>query len=234
MSEHAKPDELSRLRHDLRTPLTVIGGFAQALFDGTAKGNRETRRAAEAIAVETGRLERLLNDLGDLTDLEAGQRPLRVEQLDAAQLAQEAATRFAGLAAANGQTVEAQTGLGPLPLLGDRTALERILDNLLRNALTAAARPGGRVWIEPATLADGHVRLAVRDDGPGIPQQALPRLFQRFFTGDPARSGSGSGLGLAIVEQLARAHGGSAFAENLPGRGAIVGVLLPATPRPRP
>jgi signal transduction histidine kinase len=233
-SRRAQSELFANLRHDLRTPLTVIGGFAQALLDGTAKGRRETRRAAEAIAVETARLERLLSDLGDLTDIEAGQRPLRVEQLDAAQLAREAATRFAGLAAANGQTVEAQAADGPLPLLGDRTALGRILDNLVRNALAAAARPGGHVWIEPATLADGHVRLAVRDDGPGIPQAALPRLFQRFFTGDPARSGNGSGLGLTIVEQLARAHGGSVFAENLARGGARVGVLLPLTPRPRP
>ena len=231
-SRQAQSELLANLRHDLRTPLTVIGGFAQALLDGTAKGARQTRQAAEAISVETARLERLLNDLGDLSDLEAGQRPLRVEQLDAAELAREAARRFAALAAANGQTVEARGGDRALPLLGDRTAIERILDNLVRNAL-AAARPGGHVWIEPATLADGHVQLAVRDDGPGIPQTALPRLFQRFFRADPARSRNGSGLGLTIVEQLARAHGGRAFAENLPHRGARVGVLLPVTPRPR-
>jgi signal transduction histidine kinase len=72
--------------------------------------------------------------------------------------------------------------------------------------------------------------LAVRDDGPGIPSAALPRVFERFYRADPARAGQGSGLGLSIVDELARAHGGRAFAENMPDGGARVGVILPALP----
>lgn len=229
---HARKQEadlLAGLRHDLRTPLTVIGGFAQALQDGTASGPA-ARRAAVAIADETARLERMVDDLGALADLETGGRALRLEQLDALLIAQQAAERFVSRAAADGQQVTATAEPSPIPFAGDRTALERILGNLVANALRAAPRPGGHVHIEASSLPGSAILLAVRDDGPGIPNDALPRIFERFFRADPARSGPGSGLGLAIVAELARAHGGRAFAENLPGGGARVGVLLPATP----
>ncbi|MGZ6271570.1 MAG: HAMP domain-containing sensor histidine kinase [Candidatus Limnocylindrales bacterium] len=226
-ARRTEADMLAGLRHDLRTPLTVIGGFAQALQDGTASG-AEAARAAAAIGEEAARLERMVDDLGALADLEAGGRPLQLEQLDVAELARAAAARFAPAAQADGQEVIAPPPGPPLPLAADRTALERILGNLVSNALQAAPRPGGHVRIETAALPGGGVLLAVRDDGPGIPAAALPRVFERFFRADPARAGSGTGLGLAIVEEFARAHGGRAFAENLAGGGARVGVVLPA------
>ena len=226
-ARRAQADMLAGLRHDLRTPLTVIGGFAQALQDGTASGE-EAGRAAAAIADEASRLDRMVTDLGALADLETGVRPLQLEQLDAGLLARDAAERFAPGAAADGQEVTAATETVPLPLAGDRVAVERILGNLVRNALAAAPRPGGHVRVEVVPLPGEAVMLAVRDDGPGIPSSALPRVFERFYRADPARAGQGSGLGLAIVDELARAHGGRAFAENMPGGGARVGVILPA------
>jgi len=105
-----------------------------------------------------------------------------------------------------------------------------MLGNLVRNALAAAPRPGGHVRVEVVPLPGDAVMLAVRDDGPGIPSAALARVFERFYRADPARAGQGSGLGLAIVDELARAHGGRAFAENMPEGGARVGVILPALP----
>jgi len=228
-ARRAQADMLAGLRHDLRTPLTVIGGFAQALQDGTASGE-EAGRAAAAIADEASRLDRMVTDLGALADLETGVRPLQLEQLDAGVLARDAAERFAPGAAADGQEVTAASETVPLPLAGDRVAVERILGNLVRNALAAAPRPGGHVRVEVAPLPAEAVMLAVRDDGPGIPSAALPRVFERFYRADPARAGQGSGLGLAIVDELARAHGGRAFAENMPDGGARVGVILPALP----
>lgn len=228
-ARRAQADMLAGLRHDLRTPLTVIGGFAQALQDGTASGE-EAGRAAAAIADEASRLDRMVTDLGALADLETGVRPLQLEQLDAGLLARDAAERFAPGAAADGQEVTAATETVPLPLAGDRVAVERILGNLVRNALAAAPRPGGHVRVEVVPLPGEAVMLAVRDDGPGIPSAALPRVFERFYRADPARAGQGSGLGLSIVDELARAHGGRAFAENMPDGGARVGVILPALP----
>jgi signal transduction histidine kinase len=233
-SRQAQAELLAGLRHDLRTPLTVIGGFASALQDGTARGPAARRAAATAIADETDRLERLVDDLGDLADLDIG-RPLQIEALDGAALAREAAARFAPSAAADGQEVGAVGDDAPVRLAGDRTAVERILANLVANALRAAPRPGGHVRIEAAELVGlGQVLLAVSDDGPGIPAAALPRVFERFFRADAARSGPGSGLGLAIVDELARAQGGRAFAENPAEGGARVGVLLPADAQASP
>ncbi|HEY8198630.1 MAG TPA: HAMP domain-containing sensor histidine kinase, partial [Candidatus Limnocylindrales bacterium] len=179
-------------------------------------------------------LERMIDELGDLADLESGGRPLALEQLDATSVCAAAIERFAGMAEAEGQTLDALAVAGSLPFAADRGAIDRILANLIANGLAHAPRPGGHVSVEAAGLPDGELLLAVRDDGPGIPPAALAHVFERFYRADPSRSGPGSGLGLAIVEQLAEAHGGRAFADNLAGGGARVGVVLPVSPPPRP
>jgi signal transduction histidine kinase len=109
-------------------------------------------------------------------------------------------------------------------------AVDRILGNLIENALAVVPSPGGHIWLEARGSAD-WITLLVSDDGPGFPPGATERIFDRFYRGDPARSGPGSGLGLAIVRELARAHGGEAQAESLAPRGARVIVHLPRTPR---
>jgi signal transduction histidine kinase len=226
------------LRHDLRTPLTVIGGFAEALRDGTAQGPG-IARAAELIGDEAQRLERMLGDLGALADLERGGRPLAPVTLDGVALMRDAASRFGPTASARGQQVSLQTGARALPLTADPVAVERIIANLVANAM---AHTRSRIWLEAQAIGphdppvggaggwagESGVLLAVRDDGPGIPADILPRVFDRFFRGDPSRVGPGSGLGLSIVAELAVAQGGRAFAESRPGAGARVGVVLPA------
>jgi signal transduction histidine kinase len=123
-----------------------------------------------------------------------------------------------------------------LSLTADRAAVERILANLVENALAAVPRPGGQVLVDAHRVRDAEgraaVALRVSDDGRGFPPGTLDRVFDRFYRADAARSGSGSGLGLAIVRALARAHGGDATAENLAPTGARVTVNLPAVPPP--
>ena len=225
---------LADLRHDLRTPLTVISGYATALADGTATGEDATR-AARAIEDEAARLERLVAELGAIERLRAGADGLHPQPVDAAEAIRTAAERFRP--AAEGADVALVVD-GPEPpgptLAADRSALERILANLIGNAL-AAVGSGGRVVVGARAVGDERVggpavAFSVADDGPGFPPGGIERAFERFYRGDPARAGHGSGLGLAIVQELARAHGGFAVAENLAPRGARVSVVLPVVP----
>jgi signal transduction histidine kinase len=229
---------LANVRHDLRTPLTVVAGFAEALRDGTASGD-QVAKAGGAIAEEAGRIERLVDDLRSIDEIRAGRVGLRPEAIDPAGLVADAAERFAGRASTAGVAMSSASDDG-LSLVADRDTLERILGNLVENALASVPR-GGRVLIE-ARAAGGPggaaapgptaqwVALRVSDDGPGFPPGSLDRVFDRFYRADPARTGRGSGLGLSIVRALAIAHGGTATAENLAPTGARVTVLLPTVP----
>lgn len=232
---------LADLRHDLRTPLTVIAGFAAALADGTAVGD-DAAKAARAIAEEAARLERLVAELEAMERLRDGAAGLRPERLEAGALIDETVDRFAPTAAAAGIALTAVAD-GPatddeLTFAADRLAVERILGNLVANALAAFGGPGGHVWLAARPVAAAgpggvpSVVLSITDDGPGFPPGDVERAFQRFYRGDPSRSGPGTGLGLAIVRELARAHGGEALAENVAPHGARLSVILPQTPRP--
>jgi signal transduction histidine kinase len=226
---------LANLRHDLRTPLTSIGGYAEAIADGTAAGPAAVA-AARTIAEETQRLERLVGELGVVERLRQGPSALRPEALDAARLLAQAAARFEGRAAAAGVNLEVADeipGDEATDFAADRLAVERILQNLIENALSAVST-GGHVWLRAAPLRlagmPEGVGISVTDDGPGFPPGSSERVFERFYRADPSRSGAGSGLGLAIVRELARAHGGEAWAENVAPHGARVSVLLPFSP----
>jgi len=247
---------LADLRHDLRTPLTVIAGYAAALADGTATGSA-AGRAAAVIAEEAGRLERLVGELGAIDRLRAGTDTLRLEPIDASAMLVATVERFASAARSADVALEAATGAaptvgsaeshagpaegepgGPLSLAADRIALDRILGNLVDNALSVVA-PGGTVRLE-ARKVDGvggvsgpAIAFSVVDDGPGFAPGGTARAFERFYSGDPSRTGPGSGLGLSIVRELALAHGGTAIAENLSPHGARVSVVLPIQPPPR-
>ena len=227
-TREAQRQLLADIRHDLRTPLTVISGFSEALRDGTATGE-VADRAASAISDEAGRLERMLDDLDHLTVPGVAGPPLRLETLDSLEVARSAVERFVAEADSRQQEIVVVDGAVSAPLTADRDMLDRILGNIIANALSHAPSPGGHVSVE-TLAAEGRVTLAVCDDGPGIPSAALPHVFDRFYRVDPSRTNPGSGLGLAIVRDLAEALGGEAFAENVDGQGARVGVILPATP----
>jgi signal transduction histidine kinase len=234
-TRHEESQMLANLRHDLRTPLTSIGGFAEAIADGTATGDRAVA-AARTIAEEAQRLERLVGELGVVERLRDGPAALRPEILDASALIREAATRFEGRAATQGVAMEvagAAPGEPELVFTGDRLAVERILQNLVDNALSVLPK-GGNVWLRAAPLTlpgrPPGISMSVTDDGPGFPPGTTEKVFERFFRADPSRAGSGSGLGLAIVREMARAHGGDAWAENVAPHGARVSFLMPVAP----
>ena len=224
---------LANLRHDLRTPLTVIGGFATAIADGTARGP-EAIKAARTIGDEATRLEHLVAELDTMERLRSGSGALRPETIDAGTLLDQTVERFRTRAAGRGVDLTVVAGAAPveadLVFSADRVAVDRILGNLVENALAVVPSPGGHIWLEARGSAD-WMTLLVSDDGPGFPAGGTDRVFDRFYRGDPARSGPGSGLGLAIVRELARAHGGEAQAESLAPHGARVVVHLPRVSR---
>lgn len=226
---------LANIRHDLKTPLTVVTGFAEALRDGTASGDGVSR-AADAIAAEAARMGALVEDLRSIDDVGTAGLSLRPEPLDPGALVREAAARFGPRATTAGIEVRADSDAG-LALVADRAAVERILGNLIENAL-AVVPVGGHVLVEARRVGAGGgtaagseaVTFRVSDDGPGFPPGSLERAFDRFYRGVPSRTGPGTGLGLSIVRALARAHGGDAVAENLAPSGARVTVTLPGLP----
>jgi len=232
---HEETALLANLRHDLRTPLTSIGGFAEAIADGTASGERATA-AARTIAAETQRLDRLVGELGVVERLRDGAAALRPEALDAAELLSQTTDRFSARAAEAGITIDVASATPAEPRLkftGDRLAAERILQNLMENELSILPS-GSHIWLAATPLSmpgrPPSISFSVTDDGPGFPPGTTDKVFERFFRADPSRTGAGSGLGLAIVRELARAHGGESWAENVAPHGARVTVLLPVQP----
>jgi two-component system sensor histidine kinase BaeS len=229
---HARAFLLS-VSHDLRTPLTSIRGYAEAIADGTVEGADARVRAAEVISTESRRLERLVADLLDLARLDTRQFSLRPLTVDARAVVAETVEAFQP-AAADIDVVLVMGEGDPVTVRSDPQRLAQIVANLVENALKFA---GARVDVDvEAGVGDGEGGFEVtgRDDGPGITPTDLPRVFDRLYTSRavPGRA-VGTGIGLAIVRELAVAMGGTARAESDGTTGTRFVVRIPtATAEP--
>jgi two-component system sensor histidine kinase BaeS len=212
---------LLSVSHDLRTPLTSIRGYAEAISDGAG----DPRRAATVIASESRRLERLVSDLLDLAKLQASSFSLQMERLDLGQLAVVAVDGFEPDADERGLMLRAITESAPLPVLADHDRLAQVAANLIENAMKYASTG--------VVVRAGHdgswAVLTVADDGAGIDPADLPHVFERLYVArlKPARHESSSGLGLAIVKQLVEAMHGDVSVSSELGRGTTFTVRLP-------
>lgn len=220
-SEKARQDLLVTVSHELRTPITSISGFAEALVDGTVQAEEKRQRYYKIIAGEAGRLTRLINDLFDVSKLEAGQMELRLQSLPVAAWLVQFAEGFQPSAESKQVTLdvivtpEAERSR----VYGDRDRLDQILNNLAGNALRFT--PEGSDIIVRASVQDGALLVEVTDHGPGLAPGEEERVFQRFYQGHQRTKGhAGAGLGLAIVKSLVEAHGGRVGVRSLPGAGA--------------
>jgi two-component system sensor histidine kinase BaeS len=202
---------LLSVSHDLRTPLTSIRGYAEAIEEGVTD---DSRAAARVIIAESRRLERLVADLLDLAKLEANHLSLRLGPADALSMARKATESLQPLAGSSGIEMAIDPGATSAVVWADEDRLAQVVTNLLQNALEYA-RTAVSIGVIP--LEDGWAALSVSDDGPGIPAADLGRVFDRFYQvdrGAAARQRGGSGLGLSIVAELVRAMGGSVHAES--------------------
>ena len=210
----------SDVAHELRTPVAIAQGELEALVDGIQQPTPERLRSLHE---EMLRLARIVEDVETLAAAEAAQFRLERETVDLAEVARDVVTSLHAQADTSG--LKLTTQLQPAPVDADRARLEQIARNLLGNALKFTPT-GGSVAVSVAS-ANGTARLVVEDTGPGIAQDELPHLFERFWRGQSARGSAGSGVGLAVVAELVRAHGGQVNATARPGGGARFTVTLP-------
>ncbi|MDK2881243.1 MAG: hypothetical protein PWQ99_1018 [Clostridia bacterium] len=224
--ERSRQEFIAAISHELRTPLTSIRGFIQAILDGIIPPE-EQKKYLRLAGAESERLTRLVGDLLELARLRAGSIRLRRAPVDLLEVAGEAAAEFRLLAGRRKIAVEPPPGSGRVMVSGDRDRLRQILLNLLSNAVKYTGEDGEILVI--ISRQGGQVVLTVRDNGTGIPQEDLQRIFEKFQRGSRAgdASAGGSGLGLAIVKELAELHGGRVSAWSEPGRGTEISVELP-------
>ena len=230
-ADQIRRDFVANVSHELRTPLTAIRGYVEALTD-TETTAEQSRTFLGIIARHSERMERLVKDLLRLARLDAGQETLDIISCDTRNLVQGVMADMTSAADSRHQRIDVSVGPGAETLLGDPAKLHDALRNLVANAITYSPE-GTTVLIEASrVVAPGAKRaleLSVSDQGPGIPEDDLSRVFERFYRVDKsrARDPGGTGLGLAIVKHLVEIHGGTVRAENRPEAGTRVTITLP-------
>jgi two-component system phosphate regulon sensor histidine kinase PhoR len=231
--DQMRRDFVANASHELRTPLTSIRGFVEALEDGAFSEPEPGRRFLEKIRAHADQMAALISDLLELSRIEAGEVPLNAEEVDLQVAVADAAAAFGEQAAQKGIALEARATGSPR-VVTDPGLLRGILANLIDNAVKYTPA-GGHLEVSAGAQQEGGALIQVRDDGPGIPPEDLPRIFERFYRVDRARSRElgGTGLGLSIVKHLAQTIGASVGVESAVGAGTCFSVRLPPQPPSR-
>ncbi len=227
-SQRSQREFVANVSHELKTPLTSIQGFSQAILDGTADTPESRIQAARIIHNEAGRMHRMVLDLLDLARLDSGTADLKMSNVDVRALLQNIVDKFSPQAQKAGIRLELEVSPGLPVLIGDGDRLAQVFTNLVDNALKFTP-PGGKVSLSAVRTGD-ELALSISDTGQGIPPESLPRLFDRFYQVDVSRAGGeshGAGLGLAIVREIVAAHGGRISVRSELGLGTTFVIHLP-------
>jgi len=225
--EQVRRDFVTNVSHELKTPLTSMRGFVEAVLDDPAMEPAMRARFLLRARENTDRMVAIVGDLLSLARIEAEDGGLDTDELDLRDVAATATAEASSAASLRGISLQLGLPGEPLSVFGDRTALATAITNLLDNAIKYSPQ-GGRVRLSAGT--DGREAwVEVTDNGPGIPAHETERIFERFYRVDRNRSRElgGTGLGLSIVRHVARAHGGRASVQSTPGRGSTFRIAIP-------
>ena len=227
--EQLRRDLIAWAGHDLRTPLASVRAVVEALADGVVEDPATTQRYLRTAQRDIRSLSLLIDDLFELSQLDAGGLQLSRQPNSMADLISDTIESFSAMAQAAGVTVAGRAEPGVDPVTMDGQKIGRVLANLVGNAIQHTPT-GGSVTIEARTTGV-EVRVEVCDTGEGIPAADLPHVFERFYRGEKSRSRAtgGAGLGLAIAKGIVEAHRGRIWAENVAGRGACFTFALPSS-----
>ena len=230
-ADRARRQLLADVSHELMTPLTAIRGFVQTLSMPSVNVDDDARqRYLSIVDQETYKLEAIIGDLLDLARLEGGGETPRQDTIAVANLFERVLERHLPEIRSKDITTRVDVAAGTPPLTGNAGRLEQVLQNLASNAIRHM--PDGGTLTLQARAQDGQAEITVRDTGPGIPEEHLPHIFDRFYKADASRAGtrirSGSGLGLSIVRAIVEHHRGHITAANSPEGGAVFTLTLPS------
>lgn len=221
---------LDAVSHDLRTPLSSIIGAAGSMLQSDVEWTADERHEfLETIEQEAERLNRIVGNLLDLSRIQGGTLVPAKDWHDPALVLRETLHRLEPLTRSHRLAVHIPDDLPPVFL--DPVEIDQVVANLVENAVKYS--PAGSEIGVSAGISDGALRVEVEDRGPGIAEQALPRLFEPFYRAPMTRAVAGSGVGLAVAKGIVTAHGGRVWAENVAGRGARIGFAVPSTPLQR-
>ena len=222
-SDRLKKELIANISHDLRTPLTMIKGYSEVMRDIPGENNAEN---AQVIIDETTRLSDLVNDLLDISKLQAGTKKPELVRLDLTALIRDTMHRYEALIAREGYHIECETA-EEAPVMADRTMILQVLYNLINNAVNYTGED--RCVRVTETVANGVVRVSVADDGEGIPKDQIKQIWDRYYRVDTVhkRAVKGTGLGLSIVKSVLEAHGARYGVESALGVGSVFWFVLP-------
>jgi len=225
--ERTREEFVANVSHELRTPLSLIKGYVETLLDGARDNPEVAERFLKIIERNANRLDLLIQDLLTISALESGRMKVELQPVDLRGLA-EKVLNFLHAKAEN-KNVQLVNELPEFMANADANRLDQVLTNLVDNAVKYG-RVEGMVTVGGRKTEDGKLEVFVRDDGPGIPAEALDRVFERFYRVDKARSRDqgGTGLGLSIVKHIVQAHGGEVRCESELGKGATFYFTVPA------
>lgn len=229
--ETVRRDFISNLSHEIRTPLASLKALAETLQEGALDDPPAARRFVNSMQTEVDALTQMANELLELSRIESGQVPLSFKPVNPFGLLETAAERMKAQAGRAGLTVSIDKNDSLPSVQADGPRIEQVLVNLLHNAIKFT-HPGGQVRLSAGQEGE-FVRFSVQDTGVGIPADDLPRIFERFYKIDRARtkgSAGGTGLGLSIARHIVESHGGRIWAESVEGKGSTFHFTLPIAP----